>query len=460
MDALRKAEQQKQQGMKPPDQGAASRPADGLSLEPLVEPSNKPAVDSRASPDDARQRLPELPKRLEELDDQFFTTDPGVQKSIRALADAKTREAEKSVPAMSGAEPASRAAAQNVFASKQPSPAIGYGFAITVSVATLIAVAAIGSYFYWQLQPKGGISMGPLLSARPGAPAPVPVAATLPSAPSASPTAPSPTTAPAAAPTTPAGTEIQASTTTATPTRSAELEQRTVSSKTRETAAMPARAPQSIPTAPATPTAHPDTVIRFSSRAGKVNGTMEKAHEAFARGDVDLARSIWLRTLQTDSRNINALHGLAAIAQQEGRSGQANTLYRRVLEVNPKDAAANAALIALNVSTDVRQAESHLKGMLAEQPGSPQLNFALGNLYAGEARWAEAQQAYFKAHVADTANPDYLYNLAVSLDHLHQIRLAEQYYARALVAAKTQAAAFDPAQTEERMKILQSGRAN
>lgn len=444
MDALRRAEQQKQQGAKSPNPATADTPAGNLSLEPLAEPTLKPSAEGPRSMGDTHQRLPELPKRLEELDDQFFTTDPSVQKSIRALADAKAREADQPAAAKPGVEPASRAAAQNVFAAKQPAPAIGYGFAITVSVATLIAVAAIGSYFYWQLQPKGGVGASPMLSARPSTPLATPATPVAQGAPTAPPATSLPVPAPAATSVS-AEQEIRLPAKSSAPTRSA----------TRETTVTPL--PQSTPSAQ---TSQPDTTIRLSSRAGKADSTMEKAHEAFARGDIDLARSIWLRTLQTDSRNINALHGLALIAQQEGKAGQANALYRRVLEVDPKDAEAHAALFALNVPTDVRQAESQLKVMLAEHPASPQLNFALGNLYAAEARWAEAQQAYFRAHVADPANPDYLYNLAVSLDHLHQIRLAAQYYARALVAAKVQAAAFDPSQAEERMKTLQSGRAD
>lgn len=453
MDALRKAEQQKQMGATSPDPGSAENAATGLSLETLAEPTLKPSADGPTSQGDPHQRLPELPKRLEVLDDQFFTADSSVQKSLRALADAKSRDAEKSAPVKNGMESVSRAAAQNVFAAKQPAPAIGYGFAITVSVVTLVAVAAIGSYFYWQLQPKGGLGAGPALLASPAA---IPVTTAVQGAPVVTAVVP----LPAATPPAPAAVETSTSPSSPVSARATKLEQRPNESGVHETAFPPVRTPESRLVAPIVPTAQSDTTIRLSTRTGNADGTMEKAHEAFGRGDIDAARAIWLRTLQIDSRNINALHGLAAIAQQEGKPAQANSFYRRIIEVDPKDAAAHAALFALNAASDVRQAESQLKSMLAEQQGAPQLNFALGNLYAGEARWAEAQQAYFKAHVADPANPDYLYNLAVSLDHLHQPSLAAQHYARALVAAKAQAAAFDPAQAEERMKILQSGRAD
>jgi uncharacterized protein HemY len=67
---------------------------------------------------------------------------------------------------------------------------------------------------------------------------------------------------------------------------------------------------------------------------------------------------------------------------------------------------------------------------LAEpSPIRPSLNFALGNLYAQQGRWNDAQQAYFRAYAGDGDNPDYpLFNLAVSLEQLRQPKLALQYY--------------------------------
>jgi tetratricopeptide (TPR) repeat protein len=403
MDALRRAEQQN---------GAAS---------------------VTAPPD---QRLPELPKRLEELDDQFFAADPVLQKSIRALAATKARAAEPSPTPVKAPAGNARDAAQNVFAVKQPAPSAGHGFAISVGIATLIASAAIGGYFYWQMQPRGGLLAGPGLAAPqpPLAPPPAP-AATLAQA------APPAPVAPLAAPlAVPATSEMAVP---APPVRTAP-------------ATRPAVGPAPLQGAPERVAALPDEGIRFSSGQKTASTAMETAHAAFMRGETDLARSIWMKTFQADARNINALHGLAAIAQLEGRPDQAAALYRRVLEVDPKDAVAHAGLLAIQAPTDARLTESRLKGLLAEQPDSPHLHFALGNLYLNDARWAEAQQAFFKAHVADPANPDYLYNLAVSLDHLHQTKLAAQHYARALDAAKSHTAAFDPAQVEERLRSLRN----
>lgn len=424
MDALRRAEQQKQQGTASPALTADTGDGGGkLSLEPLAEPPPGPVAAEKGMD----HRLPELPKRLEELDDQFFTADPVLRKSARAFAETRTRPAEPA-PAPGNAIGNARATAQNVFAVKQAAPTIGHGFLISVGSATLIAVAAIGGYFYWQMQPRGGLVAGPGLAAQ-QPPVTPPVAP--PPAPAAQAALPASATPEMAAPAPPARTSP---------------------------APRPASAPTPLQGEPERASPLPDSTIRLSTRPSKPDGSMETAHAAFTRGETDLARTIWLKALQSDSRNINALQGLAAIFQLEDKPDQAAVLYRRVLEVDPKDAVAHAGLLAIGTPADPRQAESRLKGLLAEQPNSPHLHFALGNLYLSDARWAEAQQAFFKAHVADPANPDYLYNLAVSLDHLHQSGLAAQYYARAQDAARSLPAAFDPARVEERLRTLRNER--
>jgi Tfp pilus assembly protein PilF len=79
---------------------------------------------------------------------------------------------------------------------------------------------------------------------------------------------------------------------------------------------------------------------------------------------------------------------------------------------------------------------------MASDRSSNVLHFTLGNQYAQQGRWAEAQQAYFKAFAADPENPDFAFNLAVSLDQLHQSRLALEYYRRALALAEKRAPGF------------------
>jgi tetratricopeptide (TPR) repeat protein len=95
-----------------------------------------------------------------------------------------------------------------------------------------------------------------------------------------------------------------------------------------------------------------------------------------------------------------------------------------------------------------------LKTLLATDPGAHVLNFALGNQLAQQGRWPEAQQHYFKAFAADPENADFAYNLAVSLDHLRQPKLALEYYQRAVALASSRGASFDTAAARARIAQL------
>jgi uncharacterized protein HemY len=140
---------------------------------------------------------------------------------------------------------------------------------------------------------------------------------------------------------------------------------------------------------------------------------------------------------------------------RQGRSDQAEWLYRQITEADPQDTVATAALINIRGQVDPGAAESRLKSMAAEQPELAAPHFSLGNLYARHGRWADAQQAYFRAYSAEPDNPDILYNLAISLEHIRQNKLAAQYYSQALAAAQNKPAGFDKAQAAARLATLQ-----
>ena len=112
--------------------------------------------------------------------------------------------------------------------------------------------------------------------------------------------------------------------------------------------------------------------------------------------------------------------------------------YGRALEIDPRNATALAGLAAVSQFSRAEGAESQLRADLAVNPGSAGLHFTLGNLFASQSRWGEAQAEYFEAFRIDAANADYAFNLAVSLDHMRQPKLAAEYYARALDAARSQ----------------------
>ena len=458
MDALKKAELAKRQGQGETAGDASGQDTTaGLMLEPMAD-SSPPASASAAN------LSPEaLASRLEEIDTQFLAeareaaaarlkaqaTAPSpaaIESSTEQAAtnrSARTPGAQEARrPQTESAAPQDRSAAQNVFAAKQADKPSGRknAFAITVGAVTVLAVCGIGGYFWWQLQPKA-----PLVASRPPptampAPAVTPPAA-VPPAPTIAAAPGAPTAAPATGASAAPGPGIPAA---------ADKEDDDVA----PTAAKAPTAPRR--TRPA-PVAEPDadSPVRVTKAPLKVNPALLRGFEAFNRGDLEQAQLEYERAQKSDPRNTDALHGLAAIAVRQGRHEQADLLYRRIAEADPQDTVAMSTLINNRSQIDPGAAESRLKSLSAAQPDLAAPQFALGNLYARQGRWNEAQQAYFRAYNAEQDNPDILYNLAISLEHMRQNKLAAQYYALAVAAAQNHRSSFDPAQAAARLQILQ-----
>jgi tetratricopeptide (TPR) repeat protein len=213
----------------------------------------------------------------------------------------------------------------------------------------------------------------------------------------------------------------------------------------------PARA-EAAPGPRAAPPAGPS--IKVSRVEPRVEPGLERAWQALAAGNLAQAKEEYLRVLSANPLDRDALLGLATIDARTQDFESAEVRYFRVLELDPRDPYAQAGIIALRGQTDPVLSESRLKNLLAQQPEATFLNFALGNQYALQGRWQDAQSAYFKAYSADPEHPDYAYNLAVSLDQLHQPKLALEYYRRALALAGNRAVGFNSAQVDARIREL------
>jgi Tfp pilus assembly protein PilF len=409
-----------------------------------------------APPVMTREKLPDISQPLEILSDDLPPERhaPAAQAERPALS---LREMEAAAPATRPTPSAKdsertveRAQAQQLFQVKEMDYDPRRPFYL--SLATLALVGLVyGGYVWWQMQPKQNFA---LVEAQPrpiGTPAqpPVPpapaVAAPLPTAEPAKPTQapPAPAQARTAVPTIP---PIQ-------PVRPTRPRTSPPAGTSRPSFARPGSSAE--PTAFASPRAGETLApIAINAPTLAVDPALEQAYQALQRNDLAAAREGYQRVLAREPANRDALLGLAAIEVRSGQVDSAESRYLKVLEIDPRDTQAVASLIALRGPLDPVASESRLKTLIASQPESAHLHFSLGNQYAQQSRWAEAQGAYFKAYSVDPENADYAFNLAVSLDHLRQSKLALEFYQRALALTERRAASFPPSRARARVQEL------
>ncbi len=475
LEALKKAEKSKEE---------AQRRARGADAGGEASPSvfdREATVLKDGKQVTTRDQLPDISAPMEILSDDLRPAAPAPAQAApgapmelslaedppaaRAPKSAPRREAARAAPdARNAAASAERATAQRVFEAKfkEPNPRLPFFIMMGVLGAFAIGTAV---YFWIQLRPAPSlVNTNPVRSAsekpvEAGAQNRAATAATTASA------------GPAAIPGLPGGsTPPPAATVTAVPAvPSAPAAPATAA------AAPASAAPASVPIVPIVPTTSPakpaaggdgarsrpapakdeDRALSVTRSGAQIHPRVSAGYTAYQAGDFVKARAEYQQVLREEPANRDALLGLAAVEMRAQRYDLSYGYYQRVLQADPRDAHAHAGVVALRgQQLDPVLVESRVKSLLAADRDANVLHFTLGNQYAQQGRWAEAQQAYFKAFATDPDNADYAFNVAVSLDQLRQPKLALEYYRRALALAEKRSASFAPEIARERVQQL------
>lgn len=151
---------------------------------------------------------------------------------------------------------------------------------------------------------------------------------------------------------------------------------------------------------------------------------LDEAYRLLRMGEAHRARELYFTLRRDHPDEPEVLLGLASAELALNRVGEARALYRRILSQDPDNAFARAGLALTSGRAD----------RVPDHVDDPAVLAALATAEAHRGDWRRAQALFFRAHASDPKNPDYLYGLAVSLDHLGKQALALDYYRQVLEA--------------------------
>ena len=419
LEALKKAEKAKEEAQRRAREGDLAEPQPGEAAA-LAEQKHV-----------TRAELPQITAPLEILSEDIRAETQAARPAARELSlQERPEPAAPPPPPRSDPQAPQRAAARKVFEAKVREPNPRLPFFIAMGALGAFALGTV-IYFWIQLRPPA-----PLVNLNPAKPSGEAQVAAAPP-PGAAPVRPAAPVQPMIQGL-PSGTPPAPSARSATPA----IPRDPPPPRLRQAASAPQRAPE-VP------------LLATRREVLQVHPRVEAGYAAYQAGRMDAARAEYQQALREEPGNRDALLGLAAVEMQGQRYPAADALYQRLLLADPRDAHAHAGMMALrSQQLDPVAAESRLKTLLAGDPRADVLHFALGNQYAQQGRWAEAQQAYAQAAAGDPGNPDYAYNLAVSLEHLRQSAPALAQYRRALEQAQKRTASFDLAAAQARVQQL------
>ncbi len=189
--------------------------------------------------------------------------------------------------------------------------------------------------------------------------------------------------------------------------------------------------------------ATPGLSIEKTNKVDPVGEKLDSAWLLYDSGKYSEAINLYREVLTLEKNNRDAMLGIGAIAVLQGDQVQARDIYMALLEQDPRDPVATAALTSLHSDDASLQAdEEYLLAVLGKNPEAPHLSFALANNYAQQKKWQSAQKYYFAAWQSDIDNADYIFNLAVSMEQLGKPQQAMSFYKDSLLKSTNKQVSF------------------
>ncbi|MFN6960642.1 MAG: tetratricopeptide repeat protein [Rhodocyclaceae bacterium] len=176
------------------------------------------------------------------------------------------------------------------------------------------------------------------------------------------------------------------------------------------------------------------------------------AQQAEQRGDLPAAARHYAEAIRLEPLDRAAALGRARALAQLGDVAGAESLYESLLARDSRDADALAGLALLRGGSDPSGWQARLEAALEMRPDHAGLHAALGVLLADRSEWRAAAQAFARA-ARLTPKAEFFYNQALCLDRAGQLAEALTSYRQALQAGRS-AVAFDREAVQARIDEL------
>jgi tetratricopeptide (TPR) repeat protein len=201
-------------------------------------------------------------------------------------------------------------------------------------------------------------------------------------------------------------------------------------------------------------------IVHHRSVPAAVSTHIQDGYRALQNKNYVAATVAYEKAVAQAPKNRDAILGAAAAAAAQNRTPEALRYYQQQLNLDPQDSYARAGILSLANSAGTQSVQRELDTLILTNPNSAHLHFLKGTNLAASKQWSAAQQSFFEAYFRDKGNPDYAFNLAISLDHLNQREQAIRFYNLALENNKNGSANFNIATANKRLSQLKKLEAN